>query len=250
MNTRPSHPVNLTILAQSAAFTRTALVVVIAVTTLLAIVLAVALRQTGAKSDRMCCICNFKQIGTAYRIWANDHGDQFPSEASPSNGGWNDSLSQADAGQNCWKNYVCMSNELGQSPLILVCPTDERQPVPDFKQITNNLSLSYFVGPHINADAFPQGILGGDRNLAPGTIPKKDYGYSPDNGQGNDVVIKSPVCWSLKMHSMGSPYGAGNILLGDGSAQQTASTGFRQNWLKPALEAAATNSIPVRLIFP
>jgi hypothetical protein len=126
--------------------------------------------------------------------------------------------------------------------------------------------LIYFVG--VGAiDTVPQSILGGDRNLGPGTTPDTEYGFSPANGKGNDVIITGPVCWSLKMHSHGSPTGAGNILLGDGSAQQTISGGLYtpggvstsdslyEYWVKNALaEKAAhnktTNLAGLRLIFP
>jgi len=91
--------------------------------------------------------------------------------------------------------------------------------------------------------------------LGPGTTPDHEYGFSPSNGKGNDVTITGPVCWSLKMHSRGNPAGAGNIMLGDGSAQQVTSRSLNQNWLtnalvaKPALDKA-TNSPGMRLIFP
>jgi hypothetical protein len=69
------------------------------------------------------------------------------------------------------------------------------------------------------------------------------------------VVINGPVCWSLKMHSRGNPAVCGNILLGDGSAQQTTSGSLNGYWMKNALaEKAAhdktTNSVGMRLIFP
>ena len=104
-------------------------------------------------------------------------------------------------------------------------------------------------------DTYPQSILGGDRNLGPGTTPDPEYGFSPADGKGNDVIINGPVCWSLKTHSRGNPAGAGNILLGDGSAQQVTSGNLYQNWVKNALaEKAAddkeTNSPGLRLIFP
>jgi hypothetical protein len=69
------------------------------------------------------------------------------------------------------------------------------------------------------------------------------------------VIVNGPVCWSLKMHSRGNPAGAGNILLGDGSAQQVTSGNLYQNWVKNGLTnnaaaSNATNSPGMRLIFP
>jgi competence protein ComGC len=261
MNTtkpRPFRPVHLTIpthcrpiSTQRSAFTRTELLVVIVVVFILVVFGSMILPEARPhqKAQRISCVNNLKQIGTAYRIWANDHGDEFPSQARATNGGWNAFISEGNAGPSCWRNYVTMSNELGLSSRVLNCPSDERTPASDFTQITNNLSLSYSVGVGVN-DLNPQGILGGDRNLGPGPNQDPDYGYSPANGQGNDVILRGPVCWSATMHSQGNIAGAGNILLGDGSAQQVTSAGFRSDWLTGAWQAAATNHLPVRLIFP
>jgi hypothetical protein len=144
-----------------------------------------------------------------------------------------------------------MENELGQAPAILVCPADERRAASSFSNLSNT-NISYFVGVNAN-DTYPQSILGGDRNLGPGTTPDPEYGYSPADGRGNDVVINGPVCWSLKMHSRGKNATVGNILLGDGSAQQTTSGNLSLNWLKNAAVKSAdkgTNASGVRLIFP
>ena len=48
--------------------------------------------------------------------------------------------------------------------------------------------------------------------------------------------------WSAKLHSAGNTSGAGNIMLGDGSAQQVTSGNFRLNWLKNAEDAGNFNS--------
>jgi hypothetical protein len=118
-----------------------------------------------------------------------------------------------------------------------------------------NTNISYFVGVNA-ADTSPQSILGGDRNLGPGTTPDTQYGFSPSDGRGNDVVINGAVCWSLKMHSHGNAAGAGNILLGDGSAQQATTAGFRQTWQPNAsgntnwAAGRVPSSSSFRLIFP
>ncbi len=197
---------------------------------------------------------NLRQIGIAYRIWSNDHGDRFPASTPETNGGWRDLLHGTGASTYAWTNYVTMANELGLNPLVLVCPADERKPADTFRNLVSNTNISYFIGPGAN-DTYPQAILGGDRNLGPGTTPSQDYGYSPADGKGNDVIINGPVCWSLKMHSKGRSAGAGNILLGDGSGQQVTSGSLNLNWLNPELQslkaqAGPTNAAGVRLIFP
>ena len=243
-----------TSLRLTAAFTLVELIVVIVVIAVFVTAILMPTHKFSNNAPRISCINNLKQIGTGYRIWANDNGCMYPSETAATNGGWNELLSRGNAGACCWTNFAIMSNEVGQSPRLLICPSDERRPATDFSEFTNNNSLSYFVGALVD-DNYPQSILGGDRNLGPGTVPDREYGFSPSNGQGNDVVVNGPVCWSLKMHSAGNSAGAGNILLGDGSVQQTTSGSLRMNWLPSALNDAqarahASNSVGIRLIFP
>jgi hypothetical protein len=211
------------------------------------------------RSVRIGCVNDLKQIGTAYRIWANDNGDRFPASQSVVLGGWREFLTNADQGFLCWTNYAIMANEMGQSTRIVVCPSDERQPAATFSNFAN-INLSYFVGVSSD-DNQPQSLLGGDRNLGGGTKPTHDFGFSPKSGKGNDVAIQtgsnaSPVCWSLRIHSAGNAPGAGNILLGDGSVQQVTSGNFRSNW-QPSF-GQTTNwpsghvppSRSVRVLFP
>jgi hypothetical protein len=222
---------------KAAAFTRTELIVVLAVVFMVQLILfAVFGRfdQTRSRAPRISCVNHLKQIGTAYRIWSNDNGDRYPALQTVAKGGWSELLTNANQGFLCWTNYAIMSNELGQSTKILVCPSDERQPAADFSNFVSNGHLSYLVGA-TSDDTYPQSLLAGDRNLGLGTQPDRQYGLSPETGQGNDVAIATnsqagPVCWSLKMHSAGNSAGAGNILLGDGSAQQVTSGSLRKNW--------------------
>jgi competence protein ComGC len=235
------------------AFTRRELMVLIAVFVVFVLFLVPALVRWNQKSSPLCCICNLKVLGTAYRVWANDNGDHFPAHTPLTNGGWSDLLSRADAKTYYWTNFVIMAGELGQNPLTLVCPADERKAANTISNLATS-NISYFAGVDAD-DTQPYSLLGGDRNLGPGTTPDPEYGFSTADGRGNDVVINGPVCWSLKMHSRGNLVGAGNILLGDGSAQQATSGNLSANWVKPAMAAIAahdksTNSPGMRLIFP
>jgi len=210
-----------------------------------------------SKSTRISCVNNLKEVGIAYRLWAGDNGDLVPAQQTVISNGWKDFLTNSNAGPKCWMNYAIMANDMGQSPKLVVCPSDERQPALSFTTNFSNLNVSYFVGVGAN-DVYPQSIAGGDRNLGPGAKPDPDYGFSPKDGRGNDVAIpiNSTVSWSLKMHSAGNTAGAGNILLGDGSCQQVSSANFNQNWLRNAQDSGnwpvghvpATPSI--RLVFP
>jgi hypothetical protein len=205
------------------------------------------------------CLNNLKQIGLAYHVWASDHHDRFPASESVTNDGWEEILTHANQGFRCWTNYAIMGNEMGQSPKLVLCPSDERLPSDNFTNFANT-NLSYFVG--VSADASqPQSLLAGDRNLGDGAKPDRFYGFSPASGQGNDVALQTnpqtgPVCWSLKMHSPGNAHGGGNILLGDGSAQMVNTLSFRARWQPVAGQTThwpsghVPSSPSIRVLFP
>jgi len=245
---------------RSDGFTIVELIVLIITIVLAVALLLPALARAKAKSNRISCVSYLKQLGTAYKVWAGDHFDEVPAQASITNGGWKELARQTNAAAFLWTNYVIMANELGQSTRILVCPADSRVPAADFSKIRDNSSLSYFVGAQAS-DNYPQSLLGGDRNLAPGPEPKDDWGYSPNNLQGNDVRLQtnSPVCWSLKMHSGGNRMGAGNLLLGDSSVQQASSARFPDVLANAGISLERTNELgivtnaappSIRLFFP
>jgi type II secretory pathway pseudopilin PulG len=233
-------------------FTRLELIVVVCIVAVLAVAFAAFLAWASrekALSARSCCVNNLAQIGTAYRLWANDHKGLFPSSVSTAEGGWKDILSQSNASAWCWTNYAIMQNELGQAPIIVTCVTDERRAVNSFLNLSDN-SVSFFVGVEANPSS-PNSILAGDRNLGSGTEPDAQYGFSPSDGQGNDVRVKEPICWSLKMHSRGKGNCGGELLLVDGSvhwASSDALARFVQNDLKG--RTSSTNAAGVRFIFP
>jgi competence protein ComGC len=233
------------------------LAIILVIFVLAAIYLPTVTNRRHQSYPRITCLNNLKEIGTGYRLWAGDNGDLVPAQQMVISNGWKDFLTNANQGSNCWMNYAIMQNEMGQSPKLVVCPSDERQAALSFTNHFDNTHVSYFVGVNAN-DVYPQSIAGGDRNLGPGTKPDPDYGYSPKSGKGNDVIvpISGPVSWSLKMHSAGNRAGSGNILLGDGSGQQMSSASFNKNWLHnappttnwPVGHVPATPS--VRLVFP
>ena len=209
----------------------------------LLIALSGAVPAQRAKSARLRCVDNLKDLGTAYRLWGNDNGDRYPAAVPVIQGGWADDVARPDAAALAWTNYVILANGGTNLSQLLVCPTDERQPTAGTPALTN---LSYFIGADAG-DPHPQSWLGGDRNLGPGTVPRDDYGYSPADGKGSNVFIRGPVCWSLKMH-----HASGNILLGDGSVQQMSSaiSNPDPDWLTNSPAGTSPIKAPIHLLFP
>ena len=105
------------------AMTLIEMIVVIAVLAVLASMLLPATSQPNRHhfAQRISCLNNLKEIGTAYRLWAGDNGDVVPAQQTVASNGWSDFLTNANQGERCWWNYTIMQNELGQSPKLVVC---------------------------------------------------------------------------------------------------------------------------------
>ena len=194
------------------AFTRVELVIVITVVTVLSIVVLLpALGSFKARSCRVNCVSNLKQIGTAHRLFANDNDGGFVTSATIQwwNGG------RYVAGQTELSTcYKVMGGELS-SPKVLLCPVDEefktREIVyGDFTNLTQR-SISYFMGT-LADEKRPAMVLSGDRNLCRDLTGNTLF---PADGVRTNN-LKQTASW----HRTTIHRGGGNLAFADGSAQQ------------------------------
>lgn len=123
------------------AFTLIEVLAIILVIGVLALIyLPTVARRPYHGASRIGCLNNLKEIGVGYRLWAGDNGDLVPAQQTVISNGWKDFLTNANQGSNCWRNYAIMGNELGQSPILVMCPNDERQAALTF---TNNFDNTH-----------------------------------------------------------------------------------------------------------
>jgi hypothetical protein len=166
-------------------------------------------RAPVARSKRINCTNNLKQIGLAFRTWALDHNDKYPAQVSSTNGGSLQLLASGVASSH----FRPLSNELS-TPKIMVCPADTRRKVATkFGVGFDDQHLSYFVG----VDASPtnsQMFLAGDRNMTNGDSVKRPF---------LNLTTNELAGWTDDLHVL-----QGNVGLADGSVQQFSKARLRE----------------------
>ena len=186
--------------------------------------LSQAKNQAKNKAARIKCVNNLKQVGLAFRVFANDNDDKFPWRTN--------NFSEATANLP-WQHFEAMSNELG-SAKILMCPGDRQRLaniVMDFSATPGiglldrrNSAVSYTVG--VNADeTAPNVPLSHDRNVGYAESKSiKIAGYAEGLQQLHPAAywVQGPK-GDAAHHDQ-----AGNMALSDGAVMQQPSAGLQQ----------------------
>ena len=212
-----------TIRSSARGFTLIELLVVIAIIAILAALLLPALSGAKKKGKGAECINNLKQIGIAFRLWANDNEEKFPWAVDATSGG---SLNSGD-----WTDhYRVASNEL-TTPKVVYCPTDKQKTMGTlWSTLDGDRHISFFVGLDAE-ESKPQSILAGDRNIYDGSVGVTDLTWNAAHGSSVQAA------WDNTMHENN-----GYIVLSDGSVQHTTTQQLRDHIIA-AIASGSTNVI-------
>ena len=182
-----------------AAFTRIKLIIVLAVITLLALVIAPQVRKARHRGGYVDATSYLKQIGLAVRLWSEDHGGLPPSQISTNQGGAMELVERGSVAPY----FQVMSNELGSVRIIRYMLDKERKPATNWSMLQDD-NISFFIVPEADRTV-PELWLAGNRHLATNRAPLRP---------GLFTIPANPVLkWTahLDVRSQGLCYADGHV---------------------------------------
>ncbi len=203
--------------SQQAAFTLLEVMVVLVVVFSLIAIALPQLAKLKAKSSRITCANQLKNIGLAFRAFSTDNADRFPMAFGTNQGGSSNYVQSPEM----FRHFKCVSNELS-STLILRCIENG---VRRSEEVTwdklSNANIDYLVGVDAQLES-PNRWLAGDRFL------------ETDAPVSNYLVHLQP---RAKFHWLAKPHHyEGKVVFSDGRVERISNSQWAQSLKKSDLE--------------
>jgi prepilin-type processing-associated H-X9-DG protein len=209
----------------SRAFTSLDLLACIAGVALMVAVITPVLAGSRSRSDRVACLSNLRQIGTAFRQFALEHDGNPPWIAGP------DSNDHDPRKHELWFQYWWLRDSLG-TPKILMDPAETRSGarvatewglVPDTglqslkdRAVAYGLGRGHYEGSDFRYTDLPQMIVTLDRNFI----------HSGFDGNALETTVQvrpQSTGWYDDVHGA-----IGNVAFADGSVDSLSSDQLRE----------------------
>jgi len=209
----------------SAGFTSLELLACITACALLLVIITPILTTSRSRSDRVACMSNLRQIGTAIRQFGLEHNDTMHwQQQAGSAGNFNE-----PGKHELWFQYWWLRDSIG-TPKVLMCPAERRPSwiatnwnldVNGGLLIYKNNAVAYTLGVDSSTD-LPRSMLVADRNIFTGGFG----GCASQLSTAAQVFVSgtSAAHWlDNAVHGT-----VGNVALADGSVELVDSEGLRR----------------------